>query len=57
VSAPEVTWEDVLTQIIDGSHLATGDQLSALVDRAVLPWGLTAIVLAVDLAQGALTPV
>jgi hypothetical protein len=57
VSAPEVTWEDVLTQIIDGSHLATGDQLSALVDRAVLPWGLTAVVLAVDLAQGALTPV
>jgi hypothetical protein len=38
-------------------HLATGDQLSALVDRAVRPLGLTAVVLAVDLAQGALTPV
>lgn len=57
MNAPEVTWEDVVTQIIDGSHLATGDQLPALVDRAVRPLGLTAVVLAVDLAQGALTPV
>ena len=54
---PQVTWEDVLTQIIDQSHLVTGDGLSAMVDRAVRPFGLTAEVLAVDLAQRALTPV
>jgi hypothetical protein len=47
----------VLTQIIDQSHLVTGDGLSAMVDRAVRPFGLTAEVLAVDLAQRALTPV
>ena len=54
---PQVTWEDVLTQIINESHLVTGDGLSAMVDRAVRPCGLTAQVLAVDLAQRALTPV
>jgi hypothetical protein len=52
-----VTWEDVLTQIINESHLVTGDGLWAMVDRAVRPRGLTAEVLAVDLAQRALTPV
>jgi hypothetical protein len=52
-----VTWEDVLTQIINESHLVTGDGLSVMVDRAVRPFGLTAEVLAVDLAQRALTPV
>jgi hypothetical protein len=57
VDLPQVTWEDVLTQIIDQSHLVTGDGLSAMVDRAVRPCGLTAEVLAVDLAQRALTPV
>ena len=54
---PRVTWEDVLTQIINESHLVTGDGLSVMVDRAVRPFGLTAEVLAVDLAQRALTPV
>src|SRR5215207_7326861 len=54
---PQVTWEDVLTQIIDESYLVTGDGLSAMVDRAVRPCGLTAEVLVVDLAQRALTPV
>jgi hypothetical protein len=57
VGRPQVTWEDVLTQIINESHLVTGDGLSAMVDRAVRPCGLTAEVLAVDLAQRALTPV
>ena len=52
-----MTWEDVLTQIINESYLVTGDGLSAMVDRAVRPCGLTAEVLAVDLAQRALTPV
>ena len=57
MGVPQVTWEDVLTQIINESHAVTGDQLSLLADRAVRPWGLTAKVLAVDLAQRALTPV
>jgi hypothetical protein len=57
VGIPQVTWEDVLTQIINESHLVTGDQLSEMADRAVRPFGLTAEVLAVDLAQRALTPV
>jgi hypothetical protein len=50
-------WEDVLSQIINDSHVVTGDQLSAMVDRAVRALGLTAEVLVVDLAQRALTPV
>ncbi len=53
----QVTWEDVFTQIINESHLVTGDQLSSMVDRAVRSMGLTAEVLVVDLAQRALTPV
>jgi hypothetical protein len=57
VGVPQATWEDVLTQIINESHLVTGDELSAMMDRAVRPFGLTAEVLAVDLAQGTLTPV
>ncbi len=57
VGVPPVTWEDVLTQIINESHALTGDQLSAMTDRAVRPLGLTAEVLAVDLAQQVLTPV
>jgi serine phosphatase RsbU (regulator of sigma subunit) len=57
VGVPQVTWEDVLTQIINESHLVTGDDLSAMTDRAVRSWGLTAEILAVDLAQEALTPV
>jgi hypothetical protein len=57
VGVPQVTWEDVLTQIINGSHAVTGDQLSVLADSAVRPWGLTAEVLAVDLGQRVLTPV
>jgi serine/threonine protein phosphatase PrpC len=57
MSEPEVSWADVLAQIIGESHLVTGDQLSAMVDRAVSPWGLTAEVLVVDLAQRVLSPV
>jgi serine/threonine protein phosphatase PrpC len=57
VGVPQVTWEVVLTQIINESHALTGDQLSAMTDRAVRPLGLTAEVLAVDLAQQVLTPV
>jgi hypothetical protein len=57
VEIRQVTWEDVLTQIINESHAVTGDQLSEMADRAVRPWELTAELLAVDLAQRALTRV
>jgi serine/threonine protein phosphatase PrpC len=57
VGLPQVTWEDVLTQVINESHAMTGDQLSEMTDRAVRPLGLTAEVLAVDLAQRMLSPV
>ena len=57
VGLPQVTWEDVLTQVINESHAVTGDQLSEMTDRAVRPLGLTAEVLAVDLAQRMLSPV
>jgi len=57
VSRPQVTWEGVLTQVINESHAVTGDQLSEMTDRAVRPLGLTAEVLAVDLAQRMLSPV
>jgi len=57
VELPQPTWEDVLSRVIDESHLVTGDQLSAMVDAAVRPLGLTAQVLVVDLGQQVLTPV
>lgn len=50
-------WAEVLARIIDAGHLARGEQLSAIVDRAVRVVGLTAEVLLVDLAQRVLTPV
>ena len=48
---------DALTQVINNSHLVTGEELSAMTDRAVQPIGLTAEMLVVDLAQRELIPV
>jgi hypothetical protein len=48
---------DALFQVIDDSHLVTGELLSAMSDRAVQPLGLTAEILVVDLAQRKLIPV
>ena len=53
----QLTWEDVLTQIINETLAVTGGQLSEVVDRAVRPWELTAELLAVYLAPRLLTPV
>jgi hypothetical protein len=55
--AEEAAWAGVLTQVIDASHLATGEQLSSVVDAAVRALGLTAEVLLVDLAERVLTPI
>jgi serine phosphatase RsbU (regulator of sigma subunit) len=51
------TWERVLAEVVDSSHLATGDALSALVDGAIRRVGMTAELLLVDLGQRHLTPV
>lgn len=52
----EATWADVLTQVLDGSHVVAGEQVSALVDRSLRPAGMTARILLVDLAQRRLHP-
>jgi hypothetical protein len=57
MSASGPTWEDAIHRIVDASHLVTGDELSATVDEALRPLGLTAEVLVVDLGQRVLTPV
>lgn len=58
VSNPsDEAWTRVLTQVIDGSHLVPAEQVTALLDRAVRPLGLTAQVLLVDLSQRLLHPV
>lgn len=50
-------WAKVLACVVDDAHLATGDQLSIMLDGAVRQVGLTAEVLLVDLAQRVLRPV
>lgn len=50
-SVPEAAWAGALRHVINAAHLATGDELSAMVDAAVRPLGLTAAVMLVDLAQ------
>ena len=52
--AASAVWADALAAVADRSHLATGDQLSAMVDHAVALLGLRAEVLMVNLAQRAL---
>ncbi|GAA4692528.1 PP2C family protein-serine/threonine phosphatase [Pseudonocardia yuanmonensis] len=55
--AEEAAWAGVLAQVVDRSHLATGEQLSSVVDAAVRALGLTAELLLVDLAEQVLTPI
>ena len=50
-------WAAVLASVIDESHVVTGDQVAAVVHRAVRPVGIAADVLIVDLAQRVLSPV
>lgn len=50
-------WGEVFAVITDGAHLATGDRLSDVVDRAVGLLGLSAEILVVDLAQRVLRSV
>ena len=57
MTALQVRWADVLRDVVDRSHLSTGDQLSPLVESMVSRIGLTATVYLVDLAQTVLTPV
>ena len=48
-------WEAALEHVIQGAHLAIGEQLSTLLDDAVRPLGLTAAILVADTAQRVLT--
>jgi serine phosphatase RsbU (regulator of sigma subunit) len=50
-------WASAFAHIANASHLAPGEQLSAVIDDAVRPLGLTAELLMVDLAQHHLTPI
>jgi hypothetical protein len=56
-STEAAAWAGALAHVIDISHLATGDQLSVMVDNAVDALGLDAEVMLVDLAQQKLTAV
>ncbi|WP_433505481.1 PP2C family protein-serine/threonine phosphatase [Pseudonocardia halophobica] len=49
-------WARAFAHVVDRTHLATGDELSAIVDDAVRPLGLRTVVLVADLAQQVLTP-
>ncbi|GAA3227971.1 PP2C family protein-serine/threonine phosphatase [Pseudonocardia petroleophila] len=50
-------WIETLTRVIDGGHLARGEDLSGLIDLAARPLGLRVELLMVDLAQQSLIPV
>jgi serine phosphatase RsbU (regulator of sigma subunit) len=50
-------WDRVLTAVLEAAHLVSGDDLSAMLDEAVRPVGLSAEVLLSDLDQRQLTPV
>ncbi|CAA9436053.1 MAG: Serine phosphatase RsbU, regulator of sigma subunit [uncultured Pseudonocardia sp.] len=56
-AAENATWATAFAYVANASHLAPGEQLSAVVDAAVRELGLTAELLMVDLAQRRLTPV
>lgn len=48
-------WEAALDHVIQGAHLAIGEDLSTLLDDAVRPLGLTAEMLVADTSQRVLT--
>ena len=50
-----VAWEAALDHVIQGAHLAIGEDLSTLLDDAVRPLGLTAEMLVADTSQRVLT--
>ncbi|GAA2552580.1 PP2C family protein-serine/threonine phosphatase [Pseudonocardia hydrocarbonoxydans] len=56
-TARTASWADALSHVIEGGHLARGEDLSQLFDDAVRPLGLTAELHVVDLAQRSLTAV
>jgi serine phosphatase RsbU (regulator of sigma subunit) len=55
--AEAATWAGILTHVIDSSHLAVPEQVSAIVNAAVREVGLSAEVLLVDLGERVFTPV
>lgn len=57
VSLPVPGWSGVLAAVVDRAHLATGDEVSRIVDDAVAALGMTAEVFMVNLGQDALMSV
>ena len=47
------TWERVLTAVIEGSHLATGDGICEMLDEATAPAGIAVDVLLAPAATDA----
>jgi serine phosphatase RsbU (regulator of sigma subunit) len=56
-SAGGTGWDRVFAAVLEAAHLVTGDGLSAMLDGAVRPLGLSAEVLVSDLDQRQLNPV
>lgn len=52
---PGAAWERVLTDLVEGGHLATGERLSAMLAAALVRVGLTGELWVVDAAQRVLT--
>jgi hypothetical protein len=57
VAPSAASWLAVFTEIVEGGHLATGDQLSSLLDHAVKKVDLTARLLLVDLGERRMWPI
>lgn len=50
-------WAQVLASLVDRAHLATGDEITAILDDVVAPLGMSADVFLVNLAQRSLLSV
>jgi hypothetical protein len=57
VADEDRSWQTVFTKIVNGSHLATADDLPALIDGVLSPVGMSAELYLVDLGQRELHPV
>jgi hypothetical protein len=49
-------WQDVLTELVTGSHLVTGDGIPELLDEVLVPTGLSAELFLVDHEQVEMRP-
>ncbi len=49
-------WADAVSELVRRSHVVVGDGIASMLDELVIPLGLRAEILLVDLAQRVLTP-